>query len=310
MKTSISVRVIVMLLALAGLNACTTQKKSEGTTEPEAVSFSGKFLFAKPAAENVQANSDSIIASLNSKGDLAEDDYLEIGKQLAATARYKRAVQTYTEGLEKYPDSYKLLRNRGHRYITLRKLDKALNDLQHAEELIRNEADVMEYGMDGKPTATVRHQIWYHLGVYYYLVKDYGLASSSFEKALETAGDPKNSVGASDWLYNCYQRLGETEKAKLVIQPITENYLDDKEQPYFKRIMLYKGILTPEQLIDINKKPEDMTVQDITLLYGLANCHAYKGDKEKANEIYRIILKSDAWPGFAYAAAEKDINLH
>ena len=200
--------------------------------------------------------------------------------------------------------SYKLLRNRGHRYITLRQLDNAIADLLKAEKLIPSSNDVMEYGLDGKPTATVRHQIYYHIGVYHYLKKDFSKSAAAFEKALATAGDSKNIVGATDWLYNCYQRIGQSEKAKKIIEPITVNYLEEKDQPYFKRILLYKGVITPEELIDVGMQADKMTVQDVTKLYGLASWYRYQQNEEKATSLVKIILQSDAWPGFAYAAAE------
>ncbi len=275
---------------------------------PEAKSFAGKPLFAATAPPLILAKSDSVIASIRSKPMQTDDDYIEIGKQLVATARYKRAVEVYSEGLSKYPNSYKLLRNRGHRYITLRQLDQAIADLNKAEKLIQKEPEVMEYGIDGKPTATVRHQIWYHIGVYYYLTKDYTQSAKAFKKALDTAGDLKNVAGASDWLYNCYQRLGKKKEAEELLKPLTPDTDTDRENAYFRRIMMYKGYITPEQLVDVNMAPDKMSVQEVTKIYGLANWYAYNGNTEKAKSLYSIILQSNAWPGFAYAAAEKDIE--
>ena len=304
----------IHLLMLLFMFSCAKQKEQTATDSdqtsapsPEAISFSGKPLYSKPAEPAALKKSDSTIATLKNKGVLTEDDYVEIGKQLVATARYKQAVGNYTEGLAKFSNSYKLLRNRGHRFITLRQLEKAITDLTKAEELIRTEPDVMEYGLDGKPTATVRHQIWYHIGVYHYLTKNYDKSAEAFEKALTTAGDLKNVMGASDWLYNSYQRLGQKEKAETLLKSITPDADTDRENSYFRRIMLYKGVITPEELIDVNMPPEKMSVQEVTKVYGLANTYAYRGDEKKAIELYNIILKSDAWPGFAYAAAEKDL---
>lgn len=283
-------------------------KKTDSNPTPEAISFSGKALYSKPAEPKALAKSDSIISVIRKKGELTDDDYVEIGKQLVGTARYKLAVDIYTEGLSKYPNSYKLLRNRGHRFITLRKLENCIADLVRAEELIRAEADVMEYGLDGKPTATVRHQIWYHIGVYHFLKKDYSKSAEAFEKALLTSGTIVNAAGSGDWLYNCYQRANEKEKANKVIGAIQAETDVEKENFYYRRILLYKGLITPEELIDVNMAPDKMVVGDVTKLYGLANWYLYQGDKEKANTLYRMILTSDAWPAFAYAAAEIELS--
>ena len=295
------------------LFSCTTQSEQQGNSEfpdAEAISFAGKPLYVKPAEPVALAKSDSIINSIKAKGDVTEDDFVEIGKQLVATNRYKQAISNYTEGLEKFPKSYKLLRNRGHRYITLRQLEKAFTDLSKAEKLIPLVGEEMEYGVDGKPTATVHHQIHYHIGVYQYLKKDYARAAAAFEKALAAADNSKNAVGASDWLYNCYMRIGRKDKADELLMPITPDYVEDKDHAYFRRIMLYKGLIQPEELIDVTLAPEKMSIQDVTKLYGLANWYRYQGSSEKANELYKIILQSDGWPGFAYAAAEKDSKLN
>ncbi len=294
------------------LVAFACSQKTEPVTEtgpvPQAISFAGKPLFATAPSAAALAKSDSAINAIKAKGNLNEDDYVEIGKQLVATARYKEAVDNYSEGLAKTPDSYKLLRNRGHRYITLRQLDKCIADLTRAEELIRNEPDVMEYGLDGKPTATVRHQIWYHIGVYNYLMKDYQKAAAAFEQAVATGGDLKNVVGASDWLYNCYERLGDKTKAEAVIKSISPDADTDKENAYFRRIMLYKGVIKPEELVRVTMAPDSLGVNEVTKMYGLANWYSYNGDSTTANMLYKNILQSNAWPGFAYAGAEKDVK--
>src|SRR6185295_6521894 len=89
---------------------------------PQAYSLSGKPLFSTAPDAKTLKKSDSTIQAIQSKGNLSEDDFIEIGKQLVATARYKEAVENYTIGLAKFPESFKLLRHRGHRYLTLRKL--------------------------------------------------------------------------------------------------------------------------------------------------------------------------------------------
>ncbi len=304
---------ILFLSFVALLFSCTPKTEQATTTPsepaPSAMSFAGKPLYAKPPEPAALAKSDSAIAAYKAKGELTEDDYVEIGKQLVATSRYREAIDNFTEGLAKYPTSYKLLRNRGHRYITLRQLDNSKADLTKAEELVRDQPDVMEFGLDGKPTATVRHQIWYHIGVYNYLMGDYTKAAAAFEQAVATGGDLKNVVGASDWLYNSYQRAGEKDKSAKAIAGIKPDMATDTTTAYFKRIMLYKGVIKPEKLVDITLTPDKIHVQEVTKMYGLANWYAYNGDAEKANSIYKIILTStDGWPGFAYAGAEKDVK--
>jgi len=274
----------------------------------EAISFSGKPLFAPALEPSVIEKGDSTIASIKSKGDLSEDDFISIGQQLVNMSRFNASIANYSEGLAKYPTSFKLLRHRGHRYISIRQLDKAIADLNKAEELIRDQADIPEYDASGATTGTYQHWIWYHIGLYYFFNQAYIQAAPAFEKCLAASRNNKNIVGASDWLYHTYMRIGKTDEAKKLVDPITPDFDTDREHPYFQRIMLYKEVITPEELVDVSQDPAKTSVQDVTKMYGLANWYAYQGEKEKAIGLYRKIVQSESgWPGFAYAAAEKEL---
>ncbi len=298
---------------LAVFSCAPKQEQQDTNTDPtsaEAVSFSGQPLFAPKADSVTRHKADSVITAIKDKGGLSEEDYIRMGQQLVASNRFKAAVDVYSEGLQKFPNSFKLLRHRGHRYISIRQLDKAIIDLNRAEELIRDQPDVPEYDASGNITGTYQHWIWYHIGLCYFFNQAYIQAAPAFEKCLEASRNNKNIVGTSDWLYNMYMRLGEKEKAMKLLDPITPDFDTDREHPYFKRVMLYKGVITPEELVDVNQDPAKMSVSDVTKMYGLANWYAYQGDKEKAMNLYQKIVQSEnGWPGFAYAAAEKELAI-
>ena len=274
---------------------------------PETFSFSGKPLYQKPTDSIAMAKADSIINTLKSKSPITEDDYIELGRQYVSTNRFNMAIEIFSVGLGNFPNSFKLLRHRGHRYLNLRQLDKAILDLNKAEELIRNQPEVWEYDAAGKPSATYQHQIWYHIGLYYFLRKSYAESATVYEKCLAATKEGKNIAGASDWLYNAYQRSGQKEKAAIVAKPFTLDFvIEDKDYPYFRRLLLFNGKIKPEELIDESKPIEQLSLTELTKLYGLANWYAYNGNKEKAKTLYSKILLSKEWAGFAYACAELD----
>ena len=70
-----------------------------------------------------------------------------------------------------------MYRHRGHRYITIREIDRAITDYEIAVELIKGKTDTIE--PDGAPNpagipVTSRHgNIYYHLGLAYYLKHDF-----------------------------------------------------------------------------------------------------------------------------------------
>lgn len=303
---------LLLVFTLVLISCSTKQEQTTNSTEPptaEAISFGGKPLFAARVDSAVLAKADSTINAIRTKGDLTEEDYILIGQQLIGSNRFKASVDNYTEGLSKFPDSFKLLRHRGHRYISIRQLDNAIADLNKAEELIRNQPDVPEYDATGHETGTYQHWIWYHIGLYYFLNQAYIQAAPAYEKCLAASRNDKNIVGATDWLYNTYMRLNEQDKAQQLLEAITPDMDTDREHPYFRRVMLYKGVITPEELVDVNQDPAKTSVGDVTKMYGLANWYAYQGDKEKAMKLYEKIVQSESgWPGFAYAAAEKELT--
>jgi tetratricopeptide (TPR) repeat protein len=304
----------VASLALLAAVACTSQpgQKSESINFPagaEAISFSGKPLYPRKADSAVIQRSDSLISIVKNKTSLSEDDYVEIGRLLLMQNRYRDAMANYTEGLSKYPESFKLFRHRGHRHINLRELDEAMLDLGKARDLMAGQPAAWEYGADGKPSATTQHQVWYHIGICHYLKGDYTDCAKAFENALSATQEPNNIAGASDWLYNAYQRAGDKAKADQVLTPFTADYpIEDKTYPYFRRLLLFKKAITPDELIDSAMEPTTMSVQDMTKLYGLANYHAYNGNTEMANDLYKKVLLTDQWLGFAYAGAELDVR--
>ena len=303
-------KLITLLLSLLLFSCSRENKREVAEPQPECLSYAGKPLYAKVADPKALAKSDSIIGVIETSNKWTEEDFIEVGKQLVASNRYKRAVENYSEGLAKYPNSFKLLRYRGHRYITLRQLDKSIADLTKAEDLIRSEPDVWEYDLAGKPS-TYQHQIWYHIGVYHFLEKSYSEAAAAFEKSLAATkeNDGKELAGTSDWLYNSYSRSGQKEKAQNVLKPFTLDFnIDDKDYIYYRRVLLFNGIITPDQLINKNKPIAEMTLQDITKLYALANWRAYRGEKDQAMTLYKKILESKEWPAFAYACAEKEVE--
>ena len=295
--------------AAAGPQSESAVADSAATVMPpqEAVSFGGKPLYRNPVdAENL-AEYDRMIAAIEMKTDLSEDDYIEMGRLYIAGNRFQDAISLYTRGLKAFPDSFKLRRHRGHRYINVRELDKAIVDLNEAVELMGNtSSDVLEYDGSGKATGTYEHWVWYHIGLYHYLNEDFSEAARAYEKCAATAIDNKGMVGASDWLYNAYQKGGNPTEAARVIDAIPADIDADRNHPYFHRVMVYKGITKPAELLDVNKPADEWTGRDITLGYGIANWYKFNGDEQTAEKIHKTILQTPFWNSWAYVVTDKE----
>ena len=308
-------------LALAGLLLCAAcSGPPDGDAAPaavsaspgpvqEAVSFAGEPLYRRSVDVAALADADRQIASIRSKDEHAETDYVEIGRLFASTYRYRDAIAAYSTGLLQYPGSFKLRRHRAHRYITVRELDKAIVDLEEAVELMGDAArDFVEYDANGEPNGTYEYWVWYHIGLYRYLTGDYGAAASAFERCVELSSNPTLLIGATDWLYNAYRKNGDAEKANSVIAAIPADIDADPSHPYVKRVMLYKCVVQPDDILDSDKPPGEWTARDITIGYGLANWLRFEGKPEAADPIYRTILGSPYWNAWAYVAAERELS--
>src|SRR5215204_1547790 len=126
------------------------------------------------------------------------------GRHLAYLGNYKEAIDVYTKGINLHPDNARFYRHRGHRYITLRCYDNAIADLNKAVELIRDQIDEIEAdGIPNEknfPTSTLHTNIYYHLGLAYYLKGDNRQALLAWEKCLDIANNDDMKVATLNWI--------------------------------------------------------------------------------------------------------------
>jgi tetratricopeptide (TPR) repeat protein len=185
---------------LVALVACNTGKKKP---EVSVVGLDGTVYYVPELDEQSQHRLDSALtaAQKDFDNDPSEANYIWLGRRLAYLSRYQEAVKVFTEGLQQYPDSYRLLRHRGHRYITLRQFDKAAADLQMAASQMRQPLEIEPDGQPNRlniPLSTVQFNIWYHLGLAHYLKGDYESAEKAYVQCLDVADNDDLLVATAD----------------------------------------------------------------------------------------------------------------
>ena len=229
------------------------------------------------------------------------------GRRTAYLGQYEKAIAIYTDGITKFSKEPRLYRHRGHRYISIRKYDLAIKDLERAGKLIKGQENEME--ADGIPNAmnvpvsSRQGNIWYHLGLAYYLAHDYQKAFDAYLKCRESGNNDDNIVSSTHWLYMIQRRLGNKELAMEMLTPITSEANIIENKSYFDLCKFYKGLIPIDSLINTKKgNPSSDAV-----LYGLANWHFYNDDKPKAHGMMQEMMESKAWSSFGYLAAESDI---
>ncbi len=232
------------------------------------------------------------------------------GRRTAYLGQYREAIAIYTKGLEKFPDEPRLYRHRGHRYISLREFDLAIADLERAAALIDGRTNEIE--PDGMPNAqnipvsTLHGNIWYHLGLAYYLTHQDDKAYTAYLRCRESGSHYDNIVSSTHWLYMIQQRLGNPHKADSLLAPIHADSTVIENQSYADLCRLYKGWIPVDSLlVEGPGNPSNDAVR-----YGVANWYLYHGDSAKARKLMEDLVGEKAFSSFGYLAAESDLMFY
>lgn len=246
-----------------------------------------------------------------------EQSLIWFGRRLAYLGRFNEAIDVYTEGIGRHPESYRLRRHRGHRYLTLRKFDEAIEDLAHAAELIEGVPDEIE--PDGLPNAmgvarsTTHTNIYYHLGLAYYLNRRFEKSRRAFITGLDYSRNDDMRCAMTYWLYLSLRRLGLDVVADAALEPIHEDMEVIENMSYQSLLLMFKGEYASEDIAPgseegVDTAEESGTIDDATLAYGLGIWRLVSGDTEGARRIFLDITRGEMWPAFGHIAAEAELR--
>jgi len=229
------------------------------------------------------------------------------GRRLAYLGRYEEAIEVFSKGMLLYPWDARLYRHRGHRYITVRCFDRAVSDLEYAAGLVRGHKDEME--PDGLPnarnipTSTLQSNIWYHLGLAYFLKGDYEKAVKAYTSCLEVSGNPDMYVATANWLYISLRRLNRDQEAAKLMNTIEPGMDLIENRDYLDILLLYKG---EKSEADFGDRANSLS--NASLLFGLGNYYLTMEEFVKAKDIFTKIVSGNQWASFAYIAAGETLK--
>lgn len=309
-------RLPIRLSALCSAVACTmlgaaSAIPATAQTQPEAYSLAGAPLHRPALTVATRARLEADLAAARAAYERASQDadaIIWLGRRHGYLGEYRRAVEVFTEGLAAHPGDARLYRHRGHRYITLRRLDDAIRDLERAAELTAGTPDEVE--PDGAPNAhnipvsTLQTNIWYHLALAHYLKGDFERALPAWRQALALSTNDDMHVASADWLYMTLRRLGRDAEARAVLEPITPGMQILENHAYHRRLLMYRGELKAAELLEADT--ED-AVQLATYGYGVANWYLYNGDAQQARALFERIVQGSNWAAFGFIAAEAEL---
>lgn len=315
-------RVVAAMVAALLASACGStpgEQAVSGTANAslppgvQAISFLGDTLRTLPLSDEMKARYEQQLAEAKAAYDRAPtnpDSIIWYGRRLAYLGRIRDAIDVYTRGIEQYPDNPWLYRHRGHRYISVRELDRAIADLERATALTEGKPDEVE--PDGQPNArnipigTLQSNIAYHLALAYYLKGDFERAVPVQRRELAEARNDDRRVSTAHWLYMSLRRLGRDAEAAEVLVPIRRQMDVIENDTYHRLLLLYKGELPVDSVLTVGPNGE-MSVTDATAAYGVGNWHFYNGRRAEAERVFRRILAGGQWGAFGYIAAEAEL---
>lgn len=284
----------------------------EPAGKPEAVSLFGKQLYPPPIpAETKRELEKNLAQALTAfeENPGSVEAIIWVGRRMAYLWKYREAIEVFTRGSKQFPQDARLYRHRGHRYITLREFDRAIEDLQKAQMLTAGEEDEVE--PDGQPnrlnipTGTLQTNILYHLALAFYLKGDFHSAMDHFQKCRELAKNDDMRVAATDWEYMAFRRMGPVIDGPDLLKDIRKEMTIIENVAYHRRLLLYKGELPVDSLLNMEKATD---LDLATYGYGVGNWYLYNGDTERARQIFEKVLAGSHWAAFGYIAAEADLE--
>ena len=275
----------------------------------EAISFLGDTLLRPEIEVEKFLQNDSLLEE--AKAVFLEDStdlsaIIWYGRRLAYLHRYKEAIDVFTHGILLHPESPELYRHRGHRFITVRQTQNAIQDLKRGATLAANrEMEVEPDGIPNKldiPLSNLHFNIYYHLGLAYYLQANYAEAITSFQTSMQYANNPDLVVAATYWLYLTYLRTGDQDTAKRLLTNIHPDMEIIENEAYLHQLLLFQT--GQSELNESDSSPE--STSSGTQQYGISCWHEANGRHSEADSIRSMILAEDGWHYFGYIAAEAD----
>ena len=279
----------------------------------EAVSLMGDTLVQPQLDDATRARMESDLA--RARSDLAArpndpDALIWVGRRLGYLSRYREAIDVFTEGTRQFPGDARMLRHRGHRYISVREFAKAIRDLDRAAELMAGKPDAVE--PDGQPNArgipigSLQSNVWYHLALAHYLLGDWDAAVRAARAGIGVSNNPDRLVSQTHWLYMALRRAGRLAEAAAALEPIRQGFDIIENQSYYRLTLAYKNGV-PRSLVDSVLTVGAANPSDASFAYGVANWALYNGDTTRAVRAFEQLISGGSWASFGYIAAEADL---
>ena len=203
-----------------------------------------------------------------------------------------------------------MYRHRGHRYISTRQFDRAIADFERAADLFDGTPDEVEPdgqpNAAGIPTSTLQSNVWYHLGLAYYLTGDYESALRAYEACQAVSRNDDMRIATTYWHYMTLVRLERTDEAADLLATVSAETELLENHTYQELLLLFKGERELSDVTDTSGD-DDVALANATVAYGVGFWHEMQGRPDQAMNVWRRALEGSSWAGFGYIASEAEV---
>jgi tetratricopeptide (TPR) repeat protein len=228
----------------------------------------------------------------------------------AYNGEYKNTIALLTDNIKPDYTSQEMarfLRHRGHRYITLREFELAKVDFQTAAMLMAESDDrVEEDGLPNsmnQPLSSLYTNVWYHLGLAYYLTSDFEGAIRAYEECFDASTNDDMRVAALYWHYMSLRKLGRDDAAGRLLDQVSPDLTIIENDSYLNLLLVFKGEFDADHLL--NGDGDQLT--NATVGYGIGFWHDINGRHDRANQIWQDVYDAGNWTAFGYIASEVEL---
>jgi tetratricopeptide (TPR) repeat protein len=236
------------------------------------------------------------------------DSVIWYGRRIGYTGAFQEAVDIYTAGLRLHPNEPRLLRHRGHRYISLRRFPWAIADLELARAVVAGAADEVEPdgqpNARGIPTSSLHSNIRYHLALAYYVTGDFARAEPIWADDVRLAANVDSRVASTYWWVLTLAQLQRHAEAKAVLATVVPEWDVIENGSYHRALLWMRGVMPEAQLF-----PSGASVLERqTIGNGMGQWHAANGRLPEARQAWAGVLATGPSASFGYIAAEQAMS--
>lgn len=233
----------------------------------------------------------AIDAEIAKMPDPSPDLWLKKAQALAAQRLIREAIEALSRGISIDPFNGILYRWRAHRYLNVGEIAEACADFTVAQRLIPE-----------------NWSVHYHLALTRILLGEYDLAYAAYKRCWELPTTSARQVALSNWTWICCKLLGRDEEAERAIAGIDAQTEAGGNVGYKHLCLMYKGVYTPEEILAMEKAPEnqDAAISAMTQGFGVAMYYKTMKDEAKYQETLDYVLecgKEYGWTCFGFSGA-------